>query len=226
VRVALHIWRVRGPIPAALLRVAHDRLRLGRQPHMTFGRLLGTADGRWFSFRHATIDRWALLTVWPDVAQARQFDASAIVGAWDAAAVERWRALLRPLAARGTWSGREPFGRPASDSHNGAVAALTRARIRASRAAAFYRTVPAVAADVHGGVGPLLALGVGEAPLLQGTFTVWPDVHALTEFTYRRLPHQVAIRRTAELGWYAEQLFARFAVVETAGTVDGTAILP
>ena len=33
--------------------------------------------------------------------------------------------------------------------------------------------------------------------------------------------HRAVIERTAETGWYAEQLFARFAVIDASGAVDG-----
>jgi hypothetical protein len=67
-----------------------------------------------------------------------------------------------------------------------------------------------------------MALGIGEAPLgLQGTFSVWESGAALNEFAYGRAPHAAVVGRTAREGWYAEELFARLAVLSTAGTVGG-----
>jgi hypothetical protein len=43
----------------------------------------------------------------------------------------------------------------------------------------------------------------------------------LTNFAYRGAAHRDAIRRTAEVGWYADELFARFAVIRTTGTIGG-----
>jgi hypothetical protein len=82
--------------------------------------------------------------------------------------------------------------------------------------------VPPVSADLHAAPGLRLALGIGEAPLgLQGTFSVWDSLSALNAFAYRRAPHAAVIERTQREGWYAEELFARFAVLSTAGTLDG-----
>ena len=70
--------------------------------------------------------------------------------------------------------------------------------------------------------GMRLAVGIGEAPVgLQGTFSLWESASALTDFAHRGPAHREAIRRTAEIGWYAEELFARFAVVSIEGTYDG-----
>jgi hypothetical protein len=102
------------------------------------------------------------------------------------------------------------------------VAAVTRARIAPGRALEFWRSVPPVSADLHRVDGLRLAVGIGEAPVgLQGTFSLWDSPDAVTAFAHRRAPHVEAVRRTAELGWYAEELFARFAVLHLDGTFDG-----
>lgn len=221
--VALHLWRVpvRG-VPAALGRVAGDHLRLRRTPKLRFGKVLGTSDGATFIPRDATVRRWGLLTVWDCAADAADFERSPPVRRWDAAAEERWRVLLAPLSTRGRWSGQTPFGDPEPSRHDGPVAALTRARIAPRKLATFWRAVPPVSADLHRSDGLLFAVGIGEAPIgLQGTFSLWRSGPDLTSFAHRRGPHVEAIRRTVTERWYAEELFARFAVVEAAGTVDG-----
>jgi len=104
------------------------------------------------------------------------------------------------------------------------VAALTRARIATAKALTFWRAVPPVSADLHRSPGLRLALGIGEAPVgLQGTFSLWDSAAALTGFAHRGSPHVEAIRRTAEEGWYTEELFARFAVLDVEGTFAGRA---
>jgi hypothetical protein len=65
-------------------------------------------------------------------------------------------------------------------------------------------------------------VGIGEAPIgLQGTFSVWETGAALDDFAYRRAPHAAVVRRTAQEGWYAEELFARLAVLGSRGTLGG-----
>jgi hypothetical protein len=79
----------------------------------------------------------------------------------------------------------------------------------------FWRAVPPVSAELHRADGLRLAVGIGEAPVgLQGTFSLWDSHDALTGFAHRRAAHVEAIRRTAEVGWYAEELFARLAVLD------------
>lgn len=222
-RVTLHVWRVPARrVPAALGRVATDRFRLRGTPGLHFSKSLGTGSGRSFDPRDADPTRWALLTTWASDAAAEDFEDHPVVRRWDAVAVERCRIDLLPLASRGRWSRRAPFGNPSPGRYAGAVAALTRARLRPTRMAAFYRAVPPVVRDLHASPGLRVAFGVGEAPVgLQGTFSVWDSVEALTRFANRGAAHTDVVRRTAETGWYAEELFARFAVVAVAGTVGG-----
>jgi hypothetical protein len=110
----------------------------------------------------------------------------------------------------------------AASSATQPCAILTRARLAPLKAVAFWRAVPAVAAALPAAPGLRFARGIGEAPIgLQATFSVWDDLDAAIAFAYRSPAHLRAIDRTAATGWYSEQLFARFAVIEARGAVDG-----
>jgi hypothetical protein len=75
-----------------------------------------------------------------------------------------------------------------------------------------------VAAGLAGRDGLLAAFGIGEAPIgWQGTVSVWRQPADLLRFAYRHPQHRRAIEHTATTGWYAEELFARFAVTEVVG---------
>lgn len=223
VHVTLHVWAVpRHHVPGALTRMGRHRGQLRRAAGVRFAKLLGTGDGRTFTVRDADLRHWALLVSWSGSDAARAFAHSPVARSWARIAEETLQVDLTPLAAKGTWAGRQPFGEPATRSWDGPVAALTRARIRPTRAVTFWRSVPAVSADLHRSAGMRLALGIGEAPVgLQGTFSLWESAAALRSFAYRQAPHVEAVRRTAEVGWYAEELFARFAVVGVKGTFRG-----
>jgi hypothetical protein len=206
--------------------MASDRPALRRTAGLRFAKLLGTGRGRTFTLRDADPRRWGLLAVWDDVAAAEDFERGPVVRRWRRLAEEQWTARLRPLAAHGRWSRRQPFGSPRPQQWDGPVAAITRARLVPRKAVAFWRAVPPVSADLHAGPGLRLALGIGEAPLgLQGTFSVWESAAALNAFAFERAPHVEAIRRTAAERWYAEELFARFALLSAEGTLGGRAPL-
>ncbi|MGK5684613.1 monooxygenase [Actinoplanes sp. URMC 104] len=200
--VTLHVWRVpRHLVGAAMVRVAFPG------PHRTsFAKFLGTADG--FGPLDADLTRWAAVTV---------SERPVLLPKWDKIAVARARVSLTPLHSRGSWSGKTPFEahRPAPD---GMVLGLTRARLRPTRAAAFWRAIPPVAREVTGAPGLLAQFGIGEAPLgWQGTVSLWRNAADLARFAYRQPEHRQVIARTPTDGWYAEELFARFAVDEITG---------
>ncbi len=220
----LHLFRIppRG-VPRALARMALDRRRLRSTPGLAFWKLLGTGDGRTFDLRDADLRTWGLLAVWAADAAADRFErCSPVAAGWAGLAQERWRVTLRPVSAHGSWSGRQPFGSLAPAGAPGPVAAITRARLRLRRAPGFWRAVPPVTADLARHPGLLLSVGIGEAPVgLQGTFSLWSDSAALRRFAYRGEAHRSVIRRTTTEGWYAEELFARFAVLGSSGTIFG-----
>ncbi|NES12293.1 MULTISPECIES: monooxygenase [Micromonospora] len=226
--VTLHVWRIRRTaVPGALRRMAAHPWRLRRLPGVRFAKLLGTGTGTGFGPGDADPTRWAALVVWDSPAAAAGFDASPVGRSWARIARATARVELRPLTSRGEWSGRRPFGEPSGGRVDGPVLALTRARLRTRRAATFWRAVPPVAAALHTAPGLLARFGVGEAPLgWQGTVSVWRDPADLVAFAYRHPEHRAAITRTPTEGWYAEELFARFAVRDVVGdpTVLGWAV--
>jgi hypothetical protein len=199
-----------------------DRRHLRRTDGLGFAKLLGTGDARTFTVRDADPRHWALLATWSSAAAAEAFESGPIARGWERIAHERLRVDLRPLASRGEWSGRRPFGAPTPLPYDGAVVAVTRARIAPRKMATFWRAVPRVSADLAQCPGLRLAVGIGEAPVgLQGTFSLWTSGDALTEFAHRRGPHVEVVARTTTERWYSEELFARFAVLSVDGTYRG-----
>ncbi|GIF37739.1 spheroidene monooxygenase [Actinoplanes xinjiangensis] len=188
-----------------MLRMAFARRHLSA---VRFGKFLGTGTGATFGPGDTDLTRWAAITV---------SDAPVRFPQWDAIAEEQARVDLEPLVSRGEWSGRSPF-RPTGRKTDGMVVALTRARLRPTRALRFWRAVPAVAREVADAPGLLARFGLGEAPIgWQGTVSVWRSTADLTAFAYRQPEHRAVIARTPTDGWYAEELFARFAVRDLTG---------
>lgn len=225
----LHLWRVPARAAgAAASRMALDRPALRARGDLRFWKLLGTGKGRTFTVTDADLRRWALFAVWDSVDALAAFEESDVTRRWSDLSDERWRATLRPLRWRGQWSGRDPFrDTPALRSWDGPVAALTRARIRPLTMLSFWRAVPPVAAQLQDRQGLRLAIGIGELPVgVQGTFSVWESAAALSAFAYAGPQHRDAIAQTERRRWYAEELFARFAVIDSDGAVDGRDPLP
>jgi hypothetical protein len=218
--VTMHVWRIAPHrVPSALAAAALDPRRVRALAKARFAKLLGTSSS--FGLRGADPTRWALLASWASADAARAFADSAIMRRWQARSRESWSAVLLPLASRGRWSHRSPFASTAA-GWDGPVAALTHARLAPRHAVTFWRAVPPVAADVALRPGLRAAFGVAEMPLgVQGTFSLWRDADALQDFAYRGAAHQEAIRQTALRRWYAEELFARFGVLSTTGSLDG-----
>lgn len=203
-----------------------QRRSVRRLPGLQFAKLMGTGSGETFTTRDADPTHWALLTTWVDVDAARRFDDSRVCQAWNSASDERLAIMMRPLVTRGKWSGRDPFAVPDTKAGPGPIAAITRARIKPRMWTKFWTSVPPVSLDLRSDPGVLFTLGIGEAPVgLQGTFSIWRDAKAISDFAYRRPAHAEVIKRTHELDWYAEEMFTRFQVDSVSGTYNGQGVV-
>ena len=197
------------------MRMALDR-RILKRSNLEFFKLLGTGSGKTFTTKDADPLRWGLLMVGDDLPDLKH---------WDRHCLAKKEFVLAPIAVHGKWSRREPFKNvPTMNSNkavsdwSGKVVAITRARIKWRHNLTFWRAVPPVNHALHASPGLIKAIGIGEAPIgLQGTFSLWDSPQAIRDFAYRSPAHQEAIKATERIGWYAEEMFARFALLEESG---------
>ncbi|MDB5033568.1 MAG: spheroidene monooxygenase [Chlorobi bacterium] len=201
----------------AFAQMALARPLLRDIPGLRFHRLMGAGRGLGFS-RRPDWGRYAVLCVWESRDDARRFlDDSRFIRRYRRHAGAVATVMLATLSAHGAWGGANPFLpiSPLSEHPSGPVAVLTHAHIRPSRLHAFLGRLPLIGVALTAADGLQASIGIGEVPfILQATFTIWRDAAAVEAFAYRTEGHRDAVRRTRDEGWYAEELFARFAVVE------------
>ena len=216
----IYFWKIaRVNIPFALFRMAIDRTLLRRSNGVTFAKMLGCGNGETFTPSDAEPTRWGCLVVISQ-SELAALDGSTTITKWRSKSTSEFRVLLDPIASTGMWSKQKPFETSAPANFDGQVVAITRARIKASQTMRFFKSVPPVTASLHSSPGLISTIGIGEAPIgLQGTFSLWESMQAIKDFAYKGDAHQKAIAQTSEFDWYAEELFARFAVRETRGMI-------
>lgn len=209
--------------------MALDRIYLRRVNGLSFVKLLGTGKGESFTPRDADLWQWGLLIVGSDDAIV-EIKNSALVNRWNVRSHEKAVFDLQALSSHGKWAKRSPFDEAILDkevvkNYSGPVAAITRARIRWIKNLRFWRAVPPVISELEQAPGLIAAIGIGEAPIgLQGTFSLWADSQSLRNFAYKTQAHVDVINATREIGWYSEELFARFAITSASGSVNGIAV--
>ena len=214
----IYFWKIKkSKVGFALLRMALDRGALRRFKGVRFAKMLGAGKGETFTPSDANALQWGLIASVEDI---EKFDNSFVIKRWRKISVSEYRAVLEPISSHGQWAGKEPFVATAKD-WDGAVAAVTRARIKWSQNFRFWRSVPPVTISLKSAPGLIAAIGIGEAPIgLQGTFSLWESAAAIREFAYKGAAHQKAIADTSTYKWYSEELFARFAVLDQRGSIQ------
>lgn len=204
----------------AMMGMARGAIR--KTPDIGFWKLCGSGSGEGFTPIPNTAV-YAILATWPDEATARERTGNiGIFGRYARRAAEHWTIFLSPSSARGAWSGDAPFVAETSVPAGTPLAALTRATIKPSILAQFWKRVPKISAMIGSDPNVAFKIGIGEVPWFhQVTFSVWPNAASMTEFARSGGPHAAAIRAVRDGDWFREELYARFAITGEAGTWNG-----
>jgi hypothetical protein len=142
---------------------------------------------------------------------------------WKFFGCEIYTIALKPLEGRGLWDGKKAFGElPAKSDYEGMIGILTRATIRVSKRKRFWKHVEGASHDMHKAEGYLFSVGIGENPFLrQATFSVWESKAKMKQFAYNMHHHVDAIQKAHKENWFKEDMFVRFKILRTEGTLYG-----
>jgi hypothetical protein len=210
-------------IPFAFLAMAIHRFPLWMNKKCTFYKLLGCGKNGTFDI-NPDYQQWGLLSVWNQEEDYNQFlKESFITKWWKVFCEEKFQIICEPVESHGKWSGKEPFGKPKIKGHDGMVGVLTRATIRPTKLKGFWSNVPKIAAIMGQSKGFITSIGIGEAPFfMQATFSIWESLEDVKKFAYRDKEHAEVIQLTRQENWYSEELFARFKILRSEGTLNGS----
>ncbi|MFC1224780.1 DUF3291 domain-containing protein [Pedobacter sp. BG31] len=225
--VALTITKFRGlTIPFAFIGMAVLRLPLWLNKKCSFWKLMGSG-------KDARVDlspdykHWAVLTTWNDRKDYDHFNQNSIVMKWfNFFAIESLTILLNPLTSHGLWSKAQPFKVDKTNKvSSGKIAVITRAAIKFNRLKEFRHNIKRAADAMHTAPGFVLSAGMGENPFFdQATFSIWDDAESVKNYAYKTFDHADVIKLTRAREWYKEELFARFSIIDSWGTLNGTSV--
>lgn len=208
------------------MQFAHSHIK--KTPGLNFYKLMGSGREPGFN----PLPDWsvyALLCNWENENAANDFFQQAdIFLHYQVHSKEQWTIFMKPLHAKGLWSGINPFTPSVDlDQTNPLIAVITRAAIRTNKLLEFWRYVPVSQQPILKGCkGLIYTKGIGEAPLVQmATFSIWQSVEDLKNFAYNSPEHKEAILKTHRIDWYKEEMFARFQPYRSMGSWGGQYLL-
>ncbi len=222
-------------IPFAILAMAVFHVPLWLNKRIGFYKLMGSGKNGTFD-KTPDWQQWAILTVPSQkgtetpgqVLQSdtyNAFELGSFIRGWISFfKCETYQLGLECLESHGLWDGMKPFGEkmPSVEAH-GPIAVLTRATIRLNKLKYFWQNVAPVAALMLTAKGFRFSVGVGEVPWVkQATFSVWQSKEDMKAFAYGMKEHADVIKKTRKQNWYSEEMFTRFRILKTTGTIKGT----
>lgn len=201
---------------------------LGGLQGLQFYKLMGSGKGNGFN-PWPDWSTYALLTTWSSEQSAREWvDYGKLMATYRDRCDYLATIYCRCIHSHGLWAGVEPFQVSESlDPKNPFIAVTTRAVIKWRYLRRFWKYVPTSSKPIHDDTpGLLYTKGVGEVPAINmATLSIWDSLESVKAFAYQSPEHQKAIKMTRELGWYSEELFARWQPYAIDGYWPGLVVL-
>tara|TARA_B100000768_G_scaffold127486_1_gene118122 strand:- start:34410 stop:35096 length:687 start_codon:yes stop_codon:yes gene_type:complete len=200
--------------------------RMGRPPilekiieGLSFFKPLGTGSGNGFSIK-PDFSTFGFLMVFKSEELAKEFLKSEILKQYSETSIKYSHILMHNIKSQGEWSKKKPFESTVKFDKEKPLAVITRATIKPRLAYQFWRNVPSVSKSMNHYKELIFSKGIGEFPLLmQATFTLWSNSHAMMNYAYDNPKHSEMVKKTRELNWYSEELFARFQPIFQEGNL-------
>lgn len=201
---------------------------LRRTPDAGFAKVLGTGRGQGFD-PVPNLSVYCLMATWPSLDVARErVTAAPVYRRYHEMSDEHWSVFLQTTRSRGSWEQHDPFipSLPELGSRTpsppGTIAIVTRASVRASKLVPFWRSVPAVSDATENRPGLRFKIGMGELPVVElMTFSLWDELTEAQQFAYHQGAHRASLQRSRDEGWFHEELFARFRLLDAQGCWEG-----
>lgn len=207
------------------MKLAQGVSQLRLLPGALFCKVMGSGHEGGFSLRPSATHQ-GLIMVFDTPEHAHAFLQSELVQHYKQFAREWWSGVMRITSSRGQWNqvawqpSAQESPTPSTLDHS-PVATLTRASIRPASTMAFWRYAPLAQADLERAPGCLLAMGLGEAPLVrQCTFSVWRNTQAMLDYAQRGA-HLNAIQAAHKHQFFSESMFVRMQVLSMQGVWKG-----
>lgn len=183
---------------------------------LAFFKLMGSGGGDGFQW-WPDFSVYSLLCIWENKEKEEAFLNSTLYKKYLLKASHSISFELSAFEAHGLWDGIMPFQKTEFNPEL-PIAVITRARIKLSKILLFWRYVPKVSHSLERYPDRFFGKGIGELPVIQqATFSVWKDLKSVQNYAYKNPLHKEVVKKTRELGWYSEEMFARFNVTYYQG---------
>lgn len=194
---------------------------LSGTPGLAEARICFTAELDTTTGGTPTPTRWGLLCGWEGGDARDEFlNDRAGLHPFLAGARESWSVSLDTVrVVQGEWRGWRPTTEGVAPlAPDEPLMAMTYGKLRARYLPAFTWNNRKVVREVATNPGLVMRIGLADHPMVRCTFSLWRSQDDVVRFAYGRGVHDPIQRRSLDVPWGGDWLFARFRPVASSGT--------